>query len=224
LTSFKTPTRCNAPSVFIVGDPKQSIYRFRRAEPQVFIAAKEFMLDGLGGELLECDHTRRNSLGVIGAVNAVMGQARDVDGYDGFREHSTASSEPGQVVRLPPIPRATAADTDDSAADSDWRDSLTTPRELPEETLRTLEARQAAAWISQQIKGGLKPQNVMVLSRKRAGLIPLQDELRALHIPAKKPSLSTAAKCWMSWPCSMCWCRRSMTCRWPEPCVRRCSV
>ncbi len=177
----------NAPSVFIVGDPKQSIYRFRRAEPQVFIAAKEFMLGGLGGELLECDHTRRNSLGVIAAVNSVMGQAREVDGYDGFREHSTASIEPGQVVRLPPIPRATLAndDADDSAADSAWRDSLTTPRELPEETLRTLEARQAAAWISQQLKGGLKPQNVMVLSRKRAGLIPLQDELRALHIPAQ---------------------------------------
>ena len=149
------------------------------------MAAKEFMLDGLGGELLECDHTRRNSLGVIGAVNAVMGQARDADGYDGFREHSTASIEPGQVVRLPPIPRASAVDNDDSSADSGWRDSLTTPRELPEETLRTLEARQAAAWISQQIKGGLRPEQVMVLSRKRAGLLPLQDELRALHIPAQ---------------------------------------
>ncbi len=183
----------NAPSVFIVGDPKQSIYRFRRAEPQVFIAAKEFMLGGLGGELLECDHTRRNSLAVIVAVNAVMGQARDVDGYDGFREHSTASIEPGQVVRLPPIPRSTVADVDDSAADSAWRDSLSTPRELPEETLRTLETRQAAAWIkgllapSLATSGapGLKPEQVMVLSRKRAGLLPLQDELRALHIPAQ---------------------------------------
>ncbi len=185
----------NAPSVFIVGDPKQSIYRFRRAEPQVFIAAKEFMLDGLGGELLECDHTRRNSLAVIVAVNSVMGQARDVDGYDGFREHSTASIEPGQVVRLPPIPRATLAndDADDSAADAAWRDSLTTPRELPEETLRTLEARQAAAWIkgllapslATSAAPGLKPEQVMVLSRKRAGLVPLLGELRALHIPAQ---------------------------------------
>ena len=172
-----------APSVFIVGDPKQSIYRFRRAEPQVFKAAQQFVRQGLDGELLSCDHTRRNAQRVISTVNAAMGAARDADGYAGFREHTTESAEAGAVARLPAIPRS----KEDEAASTElggWRDSLTTPREIPEETLRTLEARQAAAWISQQIAGGLKPQQVMVLSRKRAGLLPLQDELRALHIPA----------------------------------------
>jgi ATP-dependent helicase/nuclease subunit A len=172
-----------APSVFIVGDPKQSIYRFRRAEPQVFKAAQRFVRQGLDGELLSCDHTRRNAQRVISTVNAAMGAARDADGYEGFREHSTESADAGVVGRLPAIPRS----KEDEAASTElggWRDSLTTPREIPEETLRTLEARQAAAWISEQIARGLRPQEVMVLSRKRAGLLPLQDELRALHIPA----------------------------------------
>ena len=171
-----------APSVFIVGDPKQSIYRFRRAEPQVFIAAQAFIRDGLGGDLLACDHTRRNSEAVISTVNAVMRSAREHDAYEGFREHSSASLEEGRVVRLPPVRREVKSEKE---LENDWRDSLTTPRELPEETLRTLEARQAAAWISGQTAGGLKPSDVMVLSRKRAGLLPLKGELRALHIPAQ---------------------------------------
>ncbi|NMM07452.1 exodeoxyribonuclease V subunit beta [Polaromonas sp.] len=173
----------SAPSVFLVGDPKQSIYRFRRAEPQVFRAAQAFVVQGLGGDLLSCDHTRRNALAVIDTVNAALGAARDSDGYDGFREHSTASTLAGKTARLPPIARVNAADASPLAAG--WRDSLSTPRELPEETLRSLEARQAAAWIAEQLTVGLKPSQVMVLSRKRAGLLPLQDELRALHIPAQ---------------------------------------
>ncbi|HQS89784.1 UvrD-helicase domain-containing protein [Polaromonas sp.] len=172
-----------APSVFLVGDPKQSIYRFRRAEPQVFLAAQKFVVEGLGGDLLSCDHTRRNAVAVINTVNAVMRQAREADGYDGFREHTTASGLAGSVVSLPPIPRGRPEAASPLAAP--WRDSLNTPRELPEETLRTQEARQAAAWIASQVACGLKPDEVMVLARKRAGLLPLQDELRALGIAAQ---------------------------------------
>ena len=198
-----------APSVFIVGDPKQSIYRFRRAEPQVFIAAQAFMRDALGGDLLACDHTRRSSLAVIGAVNTVMGAAQ-ADGYEGFRPHTTSSDAPGRVLRLPPTLRTEKGLNTEVF---EWRDSLTTPRELPEETLRTLEARQAAAWIQSQIASGmiptlvasrtvlpfegahfslgrpggkiLLPSDIMVLSRKRASLLPLLEELRTLHIPAQ---------------------------------------
>jgi ATP-dependent helicase/nuclease subunit A len=175
-----------APSVFIVGDPKQSIYRFRRAEPQVFKAAKAFVRDALGGDLLSCDHTRRNATGVIATVNAVMGEATQADAYQGFRPHTTSASASGWVCKLAPIPRS--ARTVDALNDGVWRDSLNTPRELPEETLRTLEARQAAHWIAAQLasaQGALKPSDFMALSRKRASLLPLQEELRRLLIPAQ---------------------------------------
>ena len=178
-----------APSVFIVGDPKQSIYRFRRAEPQVFRAAQAFVREGLGGDLLSCDHTRRNARQVMATVNAAMAVAREEDHYEGFREHTTSSTEVGLVGKLPPISRTARAPgntpRDASVEDAVWRDSLTTPRETVEDTVRTLEARQAARWIAGQVAAGLPPQEIMVLSRKRAGLLPLQNELRALGIPAQ---------------------------------------
>ncbi len=179
-----------APSVFIVGDPKQSIYRFRRAEPQVFIAAQQFVVDHLNGERLSCDHTRRNAPPVMQLVNEVMMQAQAQGEFHGFRAHTTESTATGAVLRLPQIARP-SADTQEGEshahAPEGWRDSLTTPQELPEETLRTLECRQAARWLAQQIADGLHPRDIMVLSRKRDRLAVMQDELRALHIPAQQP-------------------------------------
>lgn len=172
------------PSVFIVGDPKQSIYRFRNADPRVFAAAREFVRDGLEGSVLECDHTRRNAPGVIAAVNAVFGRAASEGEYPGFRLHTTGAGGVGEVVALPRIPRPPREST---APLGRWRDSLTEPRVEAEESLRQREARQVAAQVVQWLQQGLRPAEVFILARRRAVLAEAALALQAAGVPFVAP-------------------------------------
>jgi ATP-dependent helicase/nuclease subunit A len=182
-----------APGLFIVGDPKQSIYRFRRAEPQVFQAAQLFVTEAFGGDQLSCDHTHRNAPAVLQVVNDVMALAQADGEYQGFRAHTTQSAADGLVGSLPAVPRerpGAASDADGNGNGITWRDSLATPRELPEDKLISLECRQAARWIAGEIAAGMPPGDIMVLARKRDRLAAMEEELRALRIPAQQPEKS----------------------------------
>lgn len=167
-------------SVFIVGDPKQSIYRFRNAEPRVFAAAREFVVAGLEGHALACDHTRRNAPAVIAALNAVFESAVP-EGWGPFRAHTTGSDAPGAVRRLPGV---SYEKREMQAAAEGWRDSLTVPRREPETVRRAQEAAQVAAAVADLIRAqGLLPDDVMVLARKREMLGHVADALAAAGVP-----------------------------------------
>ena len=176
------------PGVFIVGDPKQSIYRFRRAEPKVFDAARRFVLHGLEGSALACDHTRRNTPEVLAAVNAVFGDAQQAGLFSGFRAHTTevAAQDTPAVFVLPRVARPVAVGKDEAATASDdtWRDTLSTPRLEPDEVLRVQEAGLVAHAIHELVtQHQVRPGDIQVLCRKRQSLRLLAQALAGLHLP-----------------------------------------
>lgn len=178
------------PAVFIVGDPKQSIYRFRRAEPRVFAAAREFVLQGLGGAVLECDHTRRNAPPVLNAVNAVFTAASEQGTYAGFRIHTTEVALPATLAGLYALPDPldeNPVEADASEKEWLWRPSLTVARQEVEEHRRAAEASAIAHAVLELVRQGVAPGQIFVLARKREPLRVLALALKRLGLPHVAP-------------------------------------
>ena len=104
------------PSIFIVGDPKQSIYRFRRADPRLFDSARDFLVQKLGAIPLYQNETRRNATAINDAVNNIFLAGSLPESYR-YAKQTTAweplseglakdeYSATGEAYLLPLIPR-----------------------------------------------------------------------------------------------------------------------
>ena len=167
------------PSVFIVGDPKQSIYRFRRAEPRVFAAARD-LLHSLGADILRTSQTRRNAGPIVEALNASF------NSNPIFTPQTTLSTQYGTVWRLPLV----RTEKTDRIATSllSLRNPLTAPREEEDDMRRFQEGRVVARALlraRQQVgeTGELQWSDVMLLVKKRTHLTAYESALREAGIP-----------------------------------------
>lgn len=87
-------------SVFLVGDEKQSIYRFRRADPLLFRVARDWLTTNMAARVLEQDISRRSSPAIMRFVNLLFETERQSDLFvadacqdfslPDFRRHASA--------------------------------------------------------------------------------------------------------------------------------------
>ena len=180
------------PTVLMVGDPKQSIYRFRRADARLFSAAGDWLAADWNAKRVEQNHTRRNALAVVEIVNRVF------DGLAGFGHFSPQTTEqtmlPGRVEVLPLIARAANPAT---PARAGLRNPLAEPREDERDERRLEEGRLLVRRLAELI-GRMQVQetagdvvatrparfdDVLVLARRKRAFVEIEAALREAGMP-----------------------------------------
>lgn len=167
------------PSVFIVGDPKQSIYRFRRAEPRVFESARA-LLRANGAMDLSTSLTYRNGRSIVDVLNQAM------QGNVLYRIQATRSATEGAVWCLPLV-EATLPKMATSEAGLTLRDPLQV-FPLEEDDLRRQQEGFLVGCALQQARrlpdGGARDwSDMMILVRSRTHLIAYERGLRDAGVP-----------------------------------------
>ncbi len=181
------------PTVFVVGDPKQSIYRFRRADARLFGEVSAWLQQEFGAHPLSQNVTRRNAPAVLRAVNNVF-ESRP-DGFVEFETHIAHHANLLGFVTVLPLAVMENSAPIDATVRSGWlRNPLQEARIEQVTGEREAEAQQFAAgivdimtrWSVHDADGTVRRaeyRDMMVLVRKRTHLRVYENALRMHRIP-----------------------------------------
>ena len=112
---------CRSDNVFMVGDVKQSIYRFRLAEPRLFLKKYTNYLAGVDGQLLPLTRNFRSKPGILNFVNMI---------FEHIMRGGDAEIEYDELARLNPgNPDAEDDSADHPLAEIHLIDSAASPDE-----------------------------------------------------------------------------------------------
>jgi len=113
-------------SVFLVGDAKQSIYGFRRADARLFAAASDWLARFPGTESHGLAKSRRSARAIIDCVNRVFEHPEQAGLLADFEHHDTFHDDLFGRVEL--LPLVEPAEAEPEPANATLRDPLRCPR------------------------------------------------------------------------------------------------
>jgi ATP-dependent helicase/nuclease subunit A len=188
-------------TVFAVGDAKQSIYSFQRADPAAFTRMREFFSlrvrdAGQAWAKIDLAHSFRSSAAILLAVDAVFAQEAAHDGLlfeeVAISHQAVRLGQAGLVELWPPAP----ADPEEEPAP--WAAPVSRQGTMPARArlARTI-ARKIWDWTRSPVEGGtgddswldskgrrIKPGDILVLVRRRNAFVEeLVRELKRLDVP-----------------------------------------
>ncbi len=185
-------------SLFIVGDPKQSIYRFRRADIVVYQEMKE-RIRAAGGKVVGLSSNFRSHPSIVDWVNQTYGP--DADGLDAPSAWTAASGRftateshygPAYIPLEPALPRTEQCFSGVYALETIKANKKTG---IANSDIRRDEAARIAAFIRHAVDTGLAlpqrdnstrpavPGDFLIITYKKASSAIYADALRRLGLP-----------------------------------------
>ncbi len=176
-------------SLFLVGDVKQSIYRFRGANPEIQTEAANWSEQSINSREYDNNTSWRSAPAIIDCVNKIFTAANLQTQFANFQPHICRHSQRWGRVEIHPL-----IATEASIKAKEFRDPLVQPRRDNESTahfqegvfiathIRSLMDAQTPIYDDEQIRPA-RLSDILILTRTRSHTEELKAGLRKLDVP-----------------------------------------
>ena len=191
LEEFASKQQQDSNSVFLVGDAKQSIYRFRRAEPRLFKTASDWLQEHMQSNKLPLNKSWRSSPAIMDFVNRLFGSGPLHDQLTDFAPHETEHKTLWGQVHLLPLVKV---EEQQDEIQTELRNPLSTPRitdnhedplnegRLVANTIKQLIAQQTPVGNEKDARA-IRYSDILILLRSRTHVAEFEQALRSEAIP-----------------------------------------
>lgn len=170
-------------SLFLVGDIKQSIYRFRGANPEIQTLAAEWSNASMNSEQFSNDHSWRSSPAVIDLVNNIFSHASIETLLNSYNKHSCQHTNRWGFIEIHPLIELNQNEKNES-----FRNPLTTAKDSGTQSAHYQEGKLIAKRIHELIASNtpiytnndIRPAqlgDILILTRTRSHLDDIKSGL-----------------------------------------------